>query len=93
MRRIRLSTGHYIVLMVLFLAVWLFVDRALDKNCRLYSEQARAIAADNRGLKQEYNELKDELEFVRSEEGIRLYAYSYGYQKEGEVRYNAVSGN
>lgn len=80
----------YLCIFVAIVAIFSILEHGLNRKTSAAEAEYAALKARNEELQQEYLELQEELNFVRSEEGIELYARAHGMQKAGETRYSPV---
>ncbi|MBR4235987.1 MAG: septum formation initiator family protein [Clostridia bacterium] len=73
------------VIFVAFIALQI----AISSSRASYQKNYELTQAQNRALEAEYYSLQRELEFVKSDKGIELYARAQGMQMPGETRYKA----
>ncbi|MCR4620969.1 MAG: septum formation initiator family protein [Clostridiales bacterium] len=88
-QHIRVSKGGYalVALLILAFAVGIFCF-----NARITSTRARIkqVSQDNAALQKQLDDLESELAFVKTPEGIELYARAQGMSMPGETRYTPV---
>ena len=75
--------SFFVVVIVLF-AVWECIISSKSKSAE--KEIAR-VARENAALEQQLHDLQDELAFIRTDEGLELYARAQGMSMPGEVHY------
>lgn len=84
--RIKIRTYAVILLgIALVLVVFTAVN---SSRCSTMEEKIRTANLDNLALESEYEQLTAELKFIKSKEGIELYARALGMQMPGETRYS-----
>ena len=73
------------IIFVAFIALQIVISSSRAS----YQKNYELTQAQNRALEAEYYSLQRELEFVKSDKGIELYARAQGMQMPGETRYKA----
>lgn len=86
----KLGFGAFLAIFFAIVVLFAVCEIKLNHETNAAEAEYAALKARNQELQDEYLELQEELNFVRSEEGIELYARSLGMQKAGETRYSPV---
>ena len=88
-----LNSTTYIILIVAIVVLFFIADHIISsKNSRTRAEIAR-VSAENAELESELRDLQDELAFIKTDEGIELYARAQGMCKPGEIHYTVNGSN
>ncbi len=91
-QHIRVSKGGYVIVCLLIAA---FVVGIICFNVRIDSTRARIrqVSQENAALHTQLDGLESELAFIKTPEGIELYARAQGMSMPGETRYTPVGSN
>lgn len=86
---IRLSAKTYFVILLVMFAIFSIFEISFTRRTKAANEELDALRIETAALTETLNEKEHELEFVKTPEGIELYARANGLQKKGETRYKA----
>ena len=91
-QRIRVNKSGYVIVGLLIVALAIGI---ICFNVRIDSTRARIkqVSQENAALQKQLDNLESELAFIKTPEGIELYARAQGMSMPGETRYTPVGSN
>ena len=84
---IRLPKMAWFALLIAVLAVFGGIFAMLESERKATEIEIAQAKQQTAALSQEYSDLQEELDFIKSDEGLELYARAYGMQMPDEIRY------
>lgn len=90
-RSITVKPRFWVILLVVFLMVFMPLYRILDNRYQALVEKGAELVRVRDEYAQRVEDLKRELDYVRSDAGIERYARALGMIKDGEIKYNVIA--
>ncbi len=86
------SGRKYFIILALIAVAFFAIDAVISSANKSTRAEIAKVAAENDALEAELRDLQDELAFIKTDEGIELYARAQGMCKPGEIHYDVNPG-